>query len=207
MHPVQNGGIRDKKRRETKRRIIDEAGRLVRESGFDNVTIEDICAAAGISRRTFFNYMDSKDEAVLGVFPFVLSEASLERIRTTPTDNMLELIIASVETTDEAYGPTPEMRHCLLESNPALLNAEAARKRNMLISLGMAVNEHFERFPGDMRTSGPPKVETHILLGLFRTALSRYLWSPDSTCGCADPVTGLRRAAQDITTYAQELKW
>ncbi|OEY23596.1 hypothetical protein A0K93_03465 [Corynebacterium sp. BCW_4722] len=203
---MQNDGIRDRKRRETKRRIIDEAVRLVQESGFDAVTVEDICAAAGISRRTFFNYMDSKDEAVLGVFPFVFSAESLERIRTTPSGNMLELIIASVDTVDEAYGPTPEIRHALLEANPELLHAEAARKRHMLIELGTALNDHFQRFPGDLRAGSEAKRETHIVLGLFRTALSRYLWSPAAS-GCADPVEGLRRTAQDITTYAQELKW
>lgn len=55
MHPVQNEGIREQKRRETKQRIRDEAARLVEEHGYDNVTVDDICRDAGISRRTFFN--------------------------------------------------------------------------------------------------------------------------------------------------------
>ena len=67
MHPVQNEGIREQKRRETLQRIRDEAARLVDAHGYDNVTVDDICLAAGISRRTFFNYVDSKDEAILGL--------------------------------------------------------------------------------------------------------------------------------------------
>ena len=55
---------RELKRRETRERIVDSATDLVEEHGFDNVTVEDICAKAGISRRTFFNYMDGKDEAL-----------------------------------------------------------------------------------------------------------------------------------------------
>ena len=43
MHPVQNEGIRDQKRRETRRRIRDEAARLVEQRGYDNVTVDDIC--------------------------------------------------------------------------------------------------------------------------------------------------------------------
>ena len=201
---MQNDGIRDKKRRETKRRIIDEAIELVQARGFDNVTVEDICSAADISRRTFFNYMDSKDEAVLGVFPFALSPAALERIRATQTQNMLELIISSLDTVDDVYGPPPPTRHALLEANPCLLNAEAARKRQMLMDLAVAVIDHFERFPDDQRTDGTQKEEAHIVVGLFRTALSRYLWSTHQE---ADPVAELRRHAEHITTYTQELKW
>jgi len=42
---------------------------LVEAHGIDNTTVEDICQAADISRRTFFNYMDSKGHAILGAFP------------------------------------------------------------------------------------------------------------------------------------------
>lgn len=200
---MQNEGIRDKKRRETRRRILEEAVALVDAHGFDNVTVDDICEAAGISRRTFFNYMDSKDEAVLGTFPFVLTEDSLEAIRTTETDNMLALIFASIEVV-EADGPTPSKRHTLLESNPSLMHAEAARKRGVLTDVGQAVLAHFERFPGDRQLTGDAMAETHIIVGLFRIAVSRYLWSPPAD---TDPIEGLRHHAQDITNYAKELTW
>jgi AcrR family transcriptional regulator len=44
----------------------DIAFRLFAEQGFENTTIEQISAAAGLSRTTFFRYFGSKEELVLG---------------------------------------------------------------------------------------------------------------------------------------------
>jgi AcrR family transcriptional regulator len=53
------------RRREFVAREIEQAGlRLFAERGYENVTIADIAAAAGISRRTFFRYFASKDHVV-----------------------------------------------------------------------------------------------------------------------------------------------
>ncbi|CAN5293909.1 hypothetical protein BH11ACT5_BH11ACT5_18810 [soil metagenome] len=41
--------------------------RLTAERGLGGFTIEEVCSEAGISRRTFFNYFPSKEEAVFGV--------------------------------------------------------------------------------------------------------------------------------------------
>ncbi|WIM72743.1 TetR/AcrR family transcriptional regulator [Corynebacterium suedekumii] len=62
--------LRERNRRRTRRRIEDAATSLVVAHGFANVTVDDICRDAEISRRTFFNYMDSKDEAILGPSPW-----------------------------------------------------------------------------------------------------------------------------------------
>ena len=57
-------GLRERRRRQTSADIRGAAVRLVRERGFDKVTIEEICAEAGISVRTFFNYFSNKESAI-----------------------------------------------------------------------------------------------------------------------------------------------
>jgi AcrR family transcriptional regulator len=57
-------GLRERRRRQTSADIRDAAVRLARERGFDKVTIEEICAEAGISSRTFFNYFPNKESAI-----------------------------------------------------------------------------------------------------------------------------------------------
>jgi AcrR family transcriptional regulator len=57
-------GLRERRRRQTSADIRSAAVRLVRERGFDKVTIEAICTEAGISVRTFFNYFPNKEAAI-----------------------------------------------------------------------------------------------------------------------------------------------
>ena len=69
--------LREAKRLATHMSITDHATRLVMDHGFDAVTVEDICQAAGISRRTFFNYVDSKECAVFGAAPKEIGEREI----------------------------------------------------------------------------------------------------------------------------------
>ncbi|CAH0258195.1 hypothetical protein SRABI76_03418 [Microbacterium oxydans] len=68
MHSMNDsaGSLRDIRKRETIRSLTDIARRLTIEHGFSGFTVEDLCAEAGISRRTFFNYFESKENAVFG---------------------------------------------------------------------------------------------------------------------------------------------
>ena len=56
-------------RRATWRGIQAAAIRLVAERGFTAVTVEDVAAAAGTSRRTFFNYFPTKVAALFDPDP------------------------------------------------------------------------------------------------------------------------------------------
>jgi AcrR family transcriptional regulator len=57
-------GLRERKKSETRAALSWAAIRLIVERGADNVLVEDIAAAAGVSPRTFNNYFSSKGEAV-----------------------------------------------------------------------------------------------------------------------------------------------
>ncbi|MGO4454592.1 TetR/AcrR family transcriptional regulator [Arthrobacter sp. RAF14] len=69
------GSLRERKKQQTRQAIHDAARALVLEEGLAQVTIADICARAGISERTFFNYFPSKAAASLGLPSKPLSEA------------------------------------------------------------------------------------------------------------------------------------
>lgn len=60
--PQKREGLRERKRRETSQRISDAALELFLDKGYEATTLDEIAEAAGISRRTFFYYFESKDE-------------------------------------------------------------------------------------------------------------------------------------------------
>src|SRR6516165_9671420 len=57
-------GLRDRKKLATREAIGGTAFRLAMQRGLENVTVEDIAAAANVSPRTFNNYFSSKLEAI-----------------------------------------------------------------------------------------------------------------------------------------------
>jgi AcrR family transcriptional regulator len=57
-------GLRERKRVATRQSLSESAMRLAIERGLDNVLVEDIADAAGVSARTFNNYFGSKYEAI-----------------------------------------------------------------------------------------------------------------------------------------------
>lgn len=60
-------GLRARKREATHVALADAAFALAREHGLDGFTVDDVARSANVSRRTFFNYFASKEEAVTAV--------------------------------------------------------------------------------------------------------------------------------------------
>ena len=69
----------------TRQAITDAALALLRSKGPGNFTVEDIADAAGISRRTFFNYFGSTDAALASITHGFLDNA-IQQFKLRPAD-------------------------------------------------------------------------------------------------------------------------
>ncbi len=82
QRPVR-GGARELARRAMTAQIADMALDLFLERGYDATTVEDICAAAGIGRTSFFRYFKSKEDVLMRDFA-AMDTLILEELRRRP---------------------------------------------------------------------------------------------------------------------------
>ena len=62
---AQPESLRDRKKQQLRRRIVESALTLVATRGIDGMTADDISASAEVGRATFFRYFDSKEAAII----------------------------------------------------------------------------------------------------------------------------------------------
>jgi mycofactocin system transcriptional regulator len=103
--------------------------RLFTEQGFEATTVEDIAHNAGVSRRTFFRYFDSKAEVLWAQFDQevdALREALAKIDPKTPVLEGIRSAVVSVNRYTAADVPELRTRIHLIATVPAL-QASSAR--------------------------------------------------------------------------------
>jgi len=101
--------LRERKRRVTLDRIAETGLKLFVEKGYEATTLDAIAAASGISRRTFFYYLKSKEDVLMahesGKFPQALRPTFLKQSpKQSPIDAARKtfLTLASMYETKES---------------------------------------------------------------------------------------------------------
>jgi TetR/AcrR family transcriptional regulator, regulator of mycofactocin system len=147
------------RRPSTSRRDVARAGLdLFVRQGYDNTTIDQIAAAVGVSRRTFFRYYDSKREVVWGEF-----DAELRRLRHqlegAPDDQpMMDVLRQAVMATNRfGAGELDELRIRigLTSSVPSLVAHSAVRYAEWCEAVAAFVASRIGAAPDDL---GPQTV-------------------------------------------------
>ncbi|MQY08978.1 TetR/AcrR family transcriptional regulator [Actinomadura macrotermitis] len=84
-------GLRERKKRETRRRIADIATGLFLMRGFDAVTIADVARAADVSVNTVFNYFRTKEELFFDRQADIIEQAARDFAARRPGESALAL--------------------------------------------------------------------------------------------------------------------
>jgi AcrR family transcriptional regulator len=141
--PVETGDLtwREQKKLLTRKALHDAARRLVLASGLAAVTVEEICAAASVSPRTFFNYFPSKSAAALGLPDLRIADAERERFLEGRTGNVVHdlcEVLAAVLLASGDRLSDKESKHDLVARRPELqpeLHAWMAGLRRQVLEL------------------------------------------------------------------------
>lgn len=201
--------LREQKRLATRDAIEDAATKLVDGRGFNDVTVEEICEAAGISRRTFFNYFDSKDAAVLGGPSKEFTEDVRQHFLTEPTDNVLTLALHVVEAHMVGHHRDTVVaeRRQRIATQPEAAMASMMRKREKVHELMRLIEQRLTAEPELQRLpDSSPATEAMVIASFLREALWLALAGPDIDCteALADRLHG---ALHLFTDYAKGIQW
>ena len=134
-HPPEHDvadSLRVRKKDATRRALAEAAMTLTAEHGYAAVTIADITAAVGVSRRTFSNYFAGKAECVAAVADGWYDDI-LASIEHAPGDCPFDVLVPDVLSSFAADLPERWERLCLLTNAEPELHAmvEAADLGNV----------------------------------------------------------------------------
>lgn len=114
-------GLRERKKTETRAALSEAALRLALEKGVDNVRVDEIAEAAGVSPRTYNNYFASREHAIVAGITASRAQAVASALRSRPSSEpLVESIIAAFA---EQYREPPSDALTLINSTPALREA------------------------------------------------------------------------------------
>jgi len=171
--PVE--GLRERHRRRTAAELEEAALALFTEKGFDAVTIDDIAAAADVSRRTFFRYFASKEDVILSDHPKRLGELQValdRRPDDEPALTALRHAILSLADRFEEQRDHMLRRFRLVTTTPALEARSLCLQRNWETSVTAMLAERMGVDPAkDLR----PGVVAATTMAAMRVATVNWL--------------------------------
>ena len=169
--PATKGG----RKRVTSRAELERvAFRLFAAHGFEQTTVDDIAAAAGIGRRTFFRYYPSKNDVPWGMFERELARMR-GRLRACPREvpvmDALRLALVDFNRVEPAQIPQHRQRMMLILRVPALLAHSTLR----FAAWRDVVAEFVAVRTGVAADALGPQVISHAVLGVAIAAYQKWL--------------------------------
>jgi AcrR family transcriptional regulator len=189
-------GSRRRSVAETTAAIERAAIDLVTEHGYDQVTVDMICEAAGISQRTFFNHFKTKDAALLGTDAPTIDQQAAREFIVSDGPLLAEAAgLVRIEPGRIPADPSLIMRRInALAQNPVLL----ARQMERLTAIEAELRQILElRLRQDALREGADDAEladlpeqadliTHLLAGLMRYV--GMSWARQASAGPPPPM-------------------
>ena len=146
--------------------------------GFDNTTVEDVAAAAGIGRRTFFRYYASKNDVLWGDFAagLVQMEAWLDAAGDGPLVPALAEVVVRFNALEPAAVPAHRQRMALILRVPTLQAHSTLRYAEWRAVVVRFAARRLGQGAGELL----PQLIGHAALAGAVTAYEQWLVDPDA---------------------------
>jgi TetR/AcrR family transcriptional regulator, regulator of mycofactocin system len=167
----------------TSRAELEQAAfALFAARGFDATTVDEIAAAAGIGRRTFFRYFPSKNDIPWGAFEDELDRMRI-RLKAGPAEvplmDAIRLALIDFNRVAPAQVPLHRRRMELILRVPTLLAHSTLRFTAWREVIAEFVAERTGHRPDDLA----PQAIAHAILGVSVAAYERWLDDPAADLG------------------------
>ena len=173
--------LAERKRQLVRDELTEAALKLLAFQGFDETTIDQMAAAAGVSRRTFFRYFQSKEDVIIEF----LSDHGRQLSQILSARPAAEPPAVALQNTLRAFTDTfwehPEKSHRLAKatmSTPALLARYLERQFSWR---SMLTTELAARTGTDPAGDPRPAVLVGVAFAAFDTALMRWVEQDPAT--------------------------
>lgn len=179
-------GLRDQKKQATRKALREAALRLALQRGPENVRVDDIAEAAGVSPRTYNNYFSSREQAIVAAVTAEREARIAASVAARPAE--AGLADAVIEAIVEQYtDPGEHHRDALLliTTRPALRDAFADTTSALELPLADAISQRL----GDLPPHVAPVLAASVTAAV-RIALQRWL-QPSTAGGLVVPTGSL----------------
>ena len=167
------------KKERTRREIYRIAMELFAEHGYDGVTIEDICAGAGIAKATFFLHFKNK-AALLLVFNEEITNALTEKLAENDDGTAEEKLRFMADVFGEAYHSNAQvMRRLLTEfvEQPESYKLAKEANENVIGLVASIVREGQAK--GELRKGFQPELAALSIVATWSALTAYWLDNPD----------------------------
>lgn len=136
-------GLREQKRVATRRALRLALLRLALDRGFDSVTVDEVAQAAHVSPRTFFNYFESKEQAIAAPAAHLEVGAAERAAYVVGNDDALTDLVhlIAARANDDEDLEVHRLVRRLMEREPNLMGEKAANLRRVHEQLAELVVE------------------------------------------------------------------
>ncbi|MGY2084718.1 TetR/AcrR family transcriptional regulator [Blastococcus sp. SYSU DS0539] len=169
---LRGSGIRERRRQQTRNRIVDAATELFTERGFDAVSVVEIAQRAGVVEKTVFNHFPVKEGLVFDADP-PMRAALLDAVRRRPAGESVAAAAGSFVVAAISLLGTPEAADGVAQMARVIRGSRTLQIREREIlgeltgSLADLIAEETAAKPGQIE----PWLAAHAVLGLYASLL------------------------------------